>query len=470
MTAPVAGSQARNFLALGGGEAVSRLVAFATILLLARRLGPENYGIIAFAAGVTLYFAKLAEFALDYVGVAAVAAATGAVDRLGSVLLTARFLATAIVVGVAVLAAHWLLPEPDRTVLSLYLLTLLPVAANPRWLLIGLRDARAVGGVRVAGELLALAVVFLAVRTGTELWAAPVAVGTAELLAVVVLLAVLRLGGHRLRPALDRGLVVPVARRAASIVALSLLGLVIYNSGLLFLRGLRDAESAGQYAAAFTLIGFLANLGLAYAMTLIPGLARLRHAPGEARDLYGRSLALVHAAALPLAVGGWMLAGRIIELGFGAGYQSAGTALAILAWAIPLMSLRNVPLAALVAGDRQHLLLRATAIAVAVSLVLNLALIPPLGIRGAAIASVATESLAGILTLWYAARDGLGFVPLRQLWKPLVAGAVMAGALWFSARLPLPATGLVGAGSYLAALAALGGLRLRRGTLPQLDS
>jgi len=469
VTSPVAGSQARNFLALGGGEAVSRLVAFATILLLARRLGPEGYGVIAFAAGVTLYFAKLAEFALDYVGVAAVAAATGAVDRLGSVLLTARFLTTAAVVGVAVLAAQGLLPEPDRTVLSLYLLTLLPVAANPRWLLIGLRDARAVGGVRVAGELLALAIVFLVVRTGRELWAAPVAVGAGELLAVAVLVGVLRLGGHRLRPALDAGLVVPVARRAASIVALSLLGLVIYNSGLLFLRGLRDAESAGQYAAAFTLIGFLANLGLAYAMTLIPGLARLRQAPADARALYGRSLALVHAAAVPLAVGGWMLAGRIIDLGFGPGYQAAGSALAILAWAIPLMSLRNVPLAALVAGDRQHLLLRASAIAVGASVVLNLALIPRFGIPGAAIASVATESLAGVLTLRYAARDGLGFVSARQLGKPLAAGVVMAGVLWSSVRMPLPVTLLLGAASYLGALAAVGGLRFGRGRLPRLE-
>lgn len=463
------GSTGRNFLALGGGEAVSRLIAFATTLYLARRFGPEGYGVVAFAAGVTLYLGKLAEFALDYVGVAAVAGASGAVDRLGSALLTARSLATLVLVATAVAAVQLLLPDPDRTVLSVYCLTLLPVAANPRWILIGLHDARAVGAMRVIGELLALTLVVLVVQTGTELWAAPVALGTAELLVAGSLYLVLRMAGHRLRPLLEPAVVMPVARRAAPVVALSLLGLIIYNSDLVFLRILRDPAAVGQYAAAYTLIGFLANLGLALAMTLIPGLTRLRQDPAGERALYHRWLALCHAAALPLAVGGALLAGRIIALGFGSGYDAAGTALAILAWSIPATALRNVPLAALVARDGQHLLLKATAIAVAGSLALNALLIPPFGIEGAAVATLATEALAAILTLRYAGQDGLGFAPLVRLWKPVTASGVMALALWLSSRLSLPLAFLVGVASYLATLAAIGGIRLRRGQWPVLD-
>ena len=39
----------RNFLAVGSGEALGRLVAFVAYLFLARTLGPESYGVIAFA-------------------------------------------------------------------------------------------------------------------------------------------------------------------------------------------------------------------------------------------------------------------------------------------------------------------------------------------------------------------------------------------------------------------------------------
>lgn len=460
----------RNFVALGGGEAIGRLVAFGTTLFLARRFGPEGYGVIAFAAGVTLYFGKLAEFALDYVGVAAVAGARDAVGRLGSALLTARVLATALLVTVGVGLVQLLLPDPERTVLSLYFLTLLPVAANPKWILIGLHDARAVGAVRVAGELLALALVVAVVRAGTELWAAPMALAVAEGLGVVALVVVVGRLGHRLRPLLAPELVAPVARRAAPVVALGLLGLVIYNSDLIFLRVLRDPAAVGQYAAAYTLIGFLANLGLAFAMTLIPGLTRLEGDAAGQRTLYARSLALCYAVALPMAAGGWILAERVIALGFGPGYDAAGAALAILVWSIPLSALRNVPLAALVARNGQRLLLKATAIAVVGNLVLNLILIPPFGIAGAAVATVATECLAGLLTLAYAARDGLGWVTPRRLWRATVATAVMAGVLWVAAEgLPLAGAIVAGVAAYALALTAVGGIRWRRGAVPDLD-
>ena len=58
----------RNFLALGSGEVVSRLIAFCTAIYLARVLGAENYGIIAFAIGVTLYLSKIADFSIEVIG------------------------------------------------------------------------------------------------------------------------------------------------------------------------------------------------------------------------------------------------------------------------------------------------------------------------------------------------------------------------------------------------------------------
>ena len=48
---------------------------------------------------------------------------------------------------------------------------------------------------------------------------------------------------------------------------------------------------------------------------------------------------------------------------------------------------------------------------------------------GAAIAAVATESLAGLLLLRYAHIEGLSFVSLRRLWRPVVASCAMVAFL-----------------------------------------
>ena len=53
---------ARNFLVLVSGEMVSRVIAFGVTVFVARVLGAEGYGVVAFAVGVNLYFSKLADF------------------------------------------------------------------------------------------------------------------------------------------------------------------------------------------------------------------------------------------------------------------------------------------------------------------------------------------------------------------------------------------------------------------------
>ena len=51
------GAVPRAIAALGGGELLFRLVAFATTTLVARRLGPDGFGVLGFASALCGYFA-----------------------------------------------------------------------------------------------------------------------------------------------------------------------------------------------------------------------------------------------------------------------------------------------------------------------------------------------------------------------------------------------------------------------------
>lgn len=461
----------RNFLALGAGEAASRLIAFGATVFLARAFGAEGYGVVAFAAGLALYVMKLADFAMDYVGSAVIAGERGgtSTDRVASVVLSARVAFAITLVAVATMVVRVAVPEPERTVLTWYFVALVPLAFNPKWVLLGLHDARAVGVVRVVGESVALAVVVLLVRSGTGLWAAPVAVGAGEALAAGALLLVVRMKNVRVRPRWDLASALPVFRRAAPVVGLSLLGLLLFNSGLFFLRAVRDREAVGYYAAAYTLIGFLSNVGLAYAMSLIPGLTHLGRGTKGELALYHRSLAQSVAVALPVAAGAFLFSRQIIELAFGPGYSESAVALAVLAWSIPLATVRNVPLAALIARGKQGLLVRATLFAAGGNIALNAALAAPFGVVGVTIAAVLTECLAGVLMLRYASREGLELVSPRRLWRSALATAAMAIVVGALGR-PTLAVGVpIGMSVYAIVLAAVGGIRFRGGPIPSLE-
>jgi PST family polysaccharide transporter len=460
----------RNFLALGSGEAVSRVIAFGATLYAARVFGPDAYGVVAFAVGVNLYLSKIADFGIDAAGAKEVAEASVGVRELAASVLSARLALTALLTVAAAVVFRLALPEPERTILPLFVLALLPIAANLRWVHIGLENATPVGLARVAGEALILVLILALVRSAADVWIVPVAQVAGETLVAGLLYGVLVRRGLGFRLRWDLKTALPVFKRGWPLLVQVLLGLLTYNSDLLFLRVLRDSESVGYYAAAYTLISFAANLGMAYSMSLLPTLTRVR-TTGTAADEH----ALVHtattqayAATLPLAVLGCAAASFVILLGFGADYAPATIALQVLVWSIPFSTLKFIPWVALIAQGKGNRQTGPMVWSVVVIVVLNAVLIPPFGLVGAAVATVVTEVVGCALMFRAAVQEGVPLVPLRRLWRPTVAAAAMQAMLLVSGSAPLFLALGLGVLAFAASLTLLGGLRWRAG-VPTLD-
>ena len=453
---------ARNFLALGGAEIVGRVVAFAATVYAARVLGAEAYGVVGFATAVMLYFGHLAAFGLDVVGVQLVAEDRGRVTTVAPALLLTRLLfaaGLAVVVGALSLAV---LPTPDGMVTALFALGLVPIAANVRWIHVGLERPSVASAARVVGEVTALALLLLLVRGPADVVRVPVAQVAGATLASAMLLWWLRRWNYRLRFRLALDAVRPVVRRAWPLTLYGLLGLVLYNADLIVLRVTHGTIASGYYTAAYTLISFLANLGLAYATSLLPTLSRLGTADGGRYALYQTASAHVFAAALPAAVGGYLLAPQIVDVIFGAPYAPSVPALRILIWSVPLSVMRDLPFVALVASAREDRLLRLNATTVACSVVLMAALIPRFGLVGAAVATLCTEVIRLVIAAGFARSEGYRFAGVSRYWRVVVASLAMA-ALLFVLR-GASVWWLVAAGSlsYVVVLALLGGIHIRR--------
>ncbi len=453
---------ARNFLALGLGEAVTRVLAFAATVYLARVLGASLYGVLGVTAAVVLYLVPLADGGLDIgTGVRAAAKDPTAFSRAAPAILTVRLVRALVLTLVVGIVGLFIIPVPDGPVLAVYALTLIAAGSSSRWLHLAFDRARTVAVVRTLGQLVTVALILILVRGPEDVTSAPLAQFAGEVGASVILLILLRRYGIRPTFTYDRAAAAPLLRQARPLVLGTLLGLTIFNSDLIFVRLFRDAEAAGYYAAAYLVVSFSVNLGLAYSMALMPSLARVTANPPVQRKLYQNGLLHMLAGGLPIAIGGWVLAEPLVTTVFGAAYRPAAAAFPILVWSIPLSLVRDIPIVALITHGQERVVLRVTGLSVVLNIALNLALIPPFGIVGAAVATVATEGVRMALAFLAVQRYRLGFPSWRLVWRPFAAAAVMLAVLVWGAAIPVWGVVLLGAGAYGLVLLLIGGAPFR---------
>jgi O-antigen/teichoic acid export membrane protein len=458
----------RSFLKLGAGEAIARLIAFGATVYLARRLGANGYGMIVLASAILLYMGCLTDCGVEALGVRDVAHNPAGIPGFLPSVLGGRLVVAAVLTLLLAGAGLTLFPQPEGAVVAAYAFTLLVVAMGVRWVHLGLERAGVAAAGRVLSEGLTAILILVLVRSSGDVARAPLAQIVGEGVGAIFLLILLPSYAARLVAIVRVDVVAGILRRSWPLILHALLGLVIFNSDFFFLRFYRDSASVGYYAVAYTLVSFCLNLGFSYSMSLLPVLTRLRDDAAGERLLFDDAMAQLFAGALPVAIGGFLLADRLVPLVFGDEYVPAIVPLQILLWSIPIVLFRTVAQSALIARGRQVQLLKTVAWAAATNMVLNATLIPILGLVGAAAATVLTESIRTVLALRYTQAQGLPMTSSGRFWRTLVAGGVMALAIGVVEVSNLILAGALAAGVYGLVLLLVGGIRFRRGGIPEL--
>ena len=156
---------------------------------------------------------------------------------------------------------------------------------------------------------------------------------------------------------------------------------------IILVTAIAGAAAAAVYTAATRLLlaGNFLNLAIVQAISPMISNALARGDRDEATDLLRTGTAWLVAAVWPGYLLLMIFGGQVLDL-FGNGYASGGTALAVLAAAMLVASAVGPIESVLLMSGGSRLSLADNAAAVAINTGLNLALIPAIGIEGAAIA------------------------------------------------------------------------------------
>ena len=461
------GLLARNFVGLAGAQVAGRLVAFGVTVYLSRVLGVEGFGVIVFATSVLAYGSLVVDGGFDSLGQREIARRRIPRERLLPTLIGLRSLLVGAAWILLVIFAETFAPsELVRTVLYLYGLSLVTDAFDLRWLYFGAERPVWVGVGETVTQVVLLGGVVALVRRPEGLVLVPLAFLAGRVLGVA-LLWVLHVRRHGLPEwGFDRSLAEELIRDALPIGGAAAVGMLSHNFDTVLLGLWLGTSATGLYGAAYRVAWVPTTLAMAYLAVIRPTIARAAVTgglPALSRFLTS-SLRMTGAAGIGLVVLASPIAGEILGLLFGDPYRRAAPVLGLLLGATALVMVNRHFRALLVAFDRQREALVVMGVGGGVNVALNLLLIGPFGVVGAAAATAISEAVILALGAW-ATRLRVGPVAvLPHLARPALCGLPSLGLLLWPLAGPLALRAILAALLYPLLLLGTGAIRVREAT------
>jgi O-antigen/teichoic acid export membrane protein len=467
---------AKNTLVPTATSFVNKGLDLIFAVLLARALGPTELGRYTWVVLVVTYFDIVMNFGLAILIARQVARDAASASRYMGAALVIRLVLWGLTLGVALALAGPLAAPLGITEAMGVALVLFTVS-------IGITNLTGIASAVLNGRELmeypALVTLLTSIMKLTlGAWVLVNGLGIAGVAAVAVVVTVIsgivlgvlfiRVVGF-VRPRPDPRFALELGHGSYPLMVNDLLATLFFRLDGLILRGFAGDQVLGWYGMAYKFIDGLTIVSTNVTLAMFPLLSRLAIRSGKAGSDLARAthlaLKALLALAFPIAVGTTLLAEPLIRLVAGESYlPHSAIALQILIWFLPFSFTNALLQYVLIALNRQRFITAAFIVATVANATLNLLLIPRLSYVGAAVTTILSEIVLLAAFLW-ALRGHLGDLKLPSLvWRPVIAAAVMAPAVWALKDRPLVAIP-AGAFLYVVCFLAIGGI-----TRPERDA
>ena len=463
---PISGDEARraarNAGAIAAASLLSRGLQFGWQLILAPGLGPAAFGVYGAAAAFIMVGAPLVGFGMGPIVIRDVARRPEQAGRyLSSTLVIQTLLALAAYAGINAAAALGGYNETVRAFVAIAGLSLFIDALGNQChdLLLAQERMAAASAVTVAHIALLIALAGASLAAGYGLFGVYAGTLAAGALRAAALWALVRRGGVRPAWPVDRHLARGLLGNGAPLALSAFLTLAYQQADkLLASRFVGDRETGYLTVAFIVIFGVVEILNTTVLTALYPMMSRSYD--GGRSPQFGfmveKLTIFTLIICLPVTLTIALFAPHLLVPLFGEDFRPAAAVLQILIIYALLMMTGNVCAQGMLVQNRQRHLLLIRAAGLGVNLTLLLALLPRLGILGAAVSSVCAEGLALALILANFHTTGWD---IRRLFSPaarLVGTAAATGTTMLALRDAQPALAIAaGLSLYALALARL---------------
>jgi O-antigen/teichoic acid export membrane protein len=446
------GHRGKSILSEGAKLAATQVFAgVATFLLaayVARHLDPASFGRWQIAVAASTYLVILSGLGMPQYGTWLAARAPAAVRRVAAAVMSWRIIA-AIAVALVSVATVLLLPisRDHAALLVTVVVAALIRSLWPDWLLQGIRRFNPLVIATIAYPAACLALVVALVHGTDDLLKLPVSqILVGVVLGVAVWVWLLSTNRSRSDASLPnaRG----IFRESLPLAIAALLIQVVTNVDYILIGILRSEAETAVYAAAAVIALFVHSVGIGFHGAVFPAVTAAAERGEDLRALVGGVAGFAMLFAIPAAIGLSALAPEVTGAIYGTAYVRSAEPLRLLAFYIPVGIYATFFMNLLVArGDRTAYALT-FAFGAAINVLLNLALIPALGVMGAALTSLVTVTLIAAVGI---RRAGIGIpIDRRILLVSLASSGVMIAVIAVTNSFPLALRIILAAAAYVA--------------------
>lgn len=425
----------KGALILVAGGILTSMFAAVTGLVLARVLGPEEYGLYSVAMAVPQAFSHMFLFGADTIVTRETAKRPGELRAIWTSMIGPSLLSGMITYLVVVLTAR-ILGYPSRS-LDLIILSGLAVLfcsfatllrAFFRGLDLMLQDVLIQLTYAVIGLVLTVGVVFRSLAASSAVQAMLGAAIVSLLVGMLLFVRRLRETGGAYR--FDRDFVVRTARAALPLgLTFTLVSLNLRMDVLILSQFVSD-RALGLYSAALAFMMLSRPISLS-AASMLPTLSRL-YASAKDRflEVFEAGLRYTFILGAMVGISLTMLAVPTMGLFYGEAYRDAMPLLRPLGPAAAFLFMSTYLWHVLIAADQQSKVLPAIVVAMATTVLASLILVPRFGALGMTFTLMIREAVQMVwllvqvskITSWRQMRVALG--------SPLLGLAAFAAMMW----------------------------------------
>ena len=204
---------------------------------------------------------------------------------------------------------------------------------------------------------------------------------------------------------------------------------IYFSIDIVMLSYLTGDYATGIYKSAYNIINVFTTFFVVYQGVIFPVMSKFF---AESKDLlkssYELSVKYLLLIIIPISVGVFFYARPLVDIIYSNQYSLASTPVQILIWTVSFLFINGAASILLNAIDKEKTVTKVYIIAALFNVALNFILIPYMSYDGAAIATVASEILITVLTVYYIFKTSYkpDFGLLKNVIKLLVCGIILA--------------------------------------------
>ena len=418
-----------NFLSLSISELISKVLQLLVFVYIARIFGSVEFGKFSFGLSFALLVFIFADFGLSTLLVREISRNKKLVNKyVSNSLIIKIFLAILTVIGMYSFLNIFNYPQ-DTQIITYLLVSFMVVQSFTSVFYSIFRAFEKMhfdALIKILRMFILLPLVFLTTYKGFSLITVTSMFPLTECIILIVTIFITFKKFGKIKPEFQYEFSKKLLK-TASLFCLSFVftGILLYID-VIMLSKIKTSAEVGIYTAASNLVLALAFIPLMYSNAIFPVLSRFFiNSKKTLRFAYEKSFKYMLILGLPLSIGTFIFADKIILLFYGPQYKYSIIALRILAGFIGLRFINTISGTLLASINKQRSRVFSQGSAALINIILNFILIPPLGFIGAGIATIVSEFIFFTMYISFIVKYGLKIKFFKIALKPIIASIIM---------------------------------------------